>query len=188
MIVNVLKGANGKIVTLDNENGFVATLGSVGAGIYQVTLDGEPMLVAPKGYLAYEKSIGYFGKTIGRYAGRLADAVMTFRGKTYELSINDGEEPYYHCLHGGVEGFSFKDFETEVGEDRVTFTYTSPDGESGFPGTVTLKVVYSLKPNENTLYIEYFLSSDIDTPVNLTNHAYFNLGGEYDVLTLRKYS
>ena len=56
MIVNVLKGANGKIVTLDNENGFVATLGSVGAGIYQVTLDGEPMLVAPKGYLAYEKS------------------------------------------------------------------------------------------------------------------------------------
>ena len=112
----------------------------------------------------------------------IADAVMTFRGKTYELSINDGEEPYYHCLHGGVEGFSFKDFETEVGEDRVTFTYTSPDGESGFPGTVTLKVVYSLKPNENTLYIEYFLSSDIDTPVNLTNHAYFNLGGEYDVL------
>ena len=182
MIVNVLKGANGKIVTLDNENGFVATLGSVGAGIYQVTLDGEPMLVAPKGYLAYEKSIGYFGKTIGRYAGRIADAVMTFRGKTYELSINDGEEPYYHCLHGGVEGFSFKDFETEVGEDRVTFTYTSPDGESGFPGTVTLKVVYSLKPNENTLYIEYFLSSAIDTPVNLTNHAYFNLGGEYDVL------
>ena len=178
----VEKTSLGRMVTLDNGRGFKVVLGSVGAGIYQITLDDVPMLICPKGYLAYEKSIGYFGKTIGRFAGRILDGVLNWRGKTYELSLNDGEMPNYNCLHGGIDGFSFKDFELETGEDSVTFSYISPDGESGFPGEVRIRVVYSLKANENTLAIEYLLDSDVDTPVNLTNHAYFNLGGKEDVL------
>ena len=143
------------------------------------------MLVAPKGYLAYEKSIGYFGKTIGRYAGRIPYGLLTFRGKTYELSINDGDSSCYHSLHGGEVGFSFRDFDFTVDEYSVSFTYLSPDGEEGYPGEVRLEVVYSVKPNENSLLIEYYLESDSDTPVNLTNHAYFNLGGEEDILDNR---
>ena len=119
----------------------------------------------------------YFGSTVGRYANRIAHGKFTLQGKTYQLTLNDGP----HHLHGGKEGFDRKLWSsrlTEPGENfaGVSFDYTSPDGEEGYPGTLTASVVYTLTTN-NELGIQFHAQTDQTTIVNLTNHAYFNLAG-----------
>ena len=111
------------------------------------------------------------GGTIGRCANRIGGAQFTIDGTTYHVTANEGE----NCLHGGVEGFHKKLWNFTCAEDAVTFTYTSPDGEEGFPGAVRVEVTYRLAGG--TLTIEYRAAAEKDTVVNLTNHAYFNLGG-----------
>lgn len=111
------------------------------------------------------------GGTIGRCANRIGGAQFTIDGTTYHVTANEGE----NCLHGGVEGFHKKLWDFTCAEDAVTFTYISPDGEEGFPGTVRVEVTYRLA--DGTLTIEYRAAAEKDTVVNLTNHAYFNLGG-----------
>ncbi len=119
----------------------------------------------------------YFGSTVGRYANRIAHGKFTLQGKTYQLTLNDGP----HHLHGGKEGFDHKLWSsrlTEPGENfaGVSFDYTSPDGEEGYPGTLMASVVYTLTTN-NELGIQFHAQTDQTTIVNLTNHAYFNLAG-----------
>ena len=111
------------------------------------------------------------GGTIGRCANRIGGAQFAINGTTYRVTANEGA----NCLHGGNEGFHKKLWDFTCAENAVTFTYTSPDGEEGFPGTVRVEVTYRLA--DGTLTIEYRAAAEKDTVVNLTNHAYFNLGG-----------
>jgi len=114
----------------------------------------------------------YFGGTIGRYANRIAHGAFTLDGKKYQLPTNDGP----NTLHGGPHGFNNVMWEGKQISDGVELTYHSKDGEEGFPGNLTATVKYTLVRGD--LKIEYTATTDKDTVVNLTNHAYFNLAGE----------
>jgi aldose 1-epimerase len=120
----------------------------------------------------------YFGCTAGRVCNRIAKGQFTLEGKTYELAINN--EPNH--LHGGATRsldkvvWSGTPFENDRGQG-VRFRYTSPDGEEGYPGTLQIEVTYLLRKNRNVLSMRYSATTDKATPVNLTNHSYFNLGG-----------
>ncbi|MDR0865019.1 MAG: galactose mutarotase [Candidatus Symbiothrix sp.] len=116
----------------------------------------------------------YLGSTIGRLANRITKAQFTLDGKTCRLDKNDGA----NCNHGGFNGFHNRLFDMEVlSNNRVAFTYESPDGEGGFPGKVRLTVSYTFT-DHNALCIVYNVLSDKATVFNPTNHAYFNLSGK----------
>lgn len=125
------------------------------------------------GYLG---SDGYQGALIGRVANRIANGKFTLDGVEYDLYINNNK----NHLHGGKVGFSHKiwDAEARVEEDGCVLDlyYTSPDGEESYPGTLKVKVSYKLS-QDNALHITYRAETDKKTIINLTNHAYFNLGG-----------
>ena len=120
---------------------------------------------------SYRELDACFGGTIGRCANRIGGAQFVIDGTTYHVTANEGK----NCLHGGTEGFHKKLWEFTCTGNAVTFFYTSPDGEEGFPGAVRVEVTYRL--TEGTLTVEYRAAAEKDTVVNLTNHAYFNLGG-----------
>ncbi|HMK21862.1 MAG TPA: aldose epimerase family protein [Terriglobales bacterium] len=133
--------------------------------------------------LGYDSLDGYltnkafFGATIGRYGNRIGHAKFTLDGKAYTLLNNDGD----NILHGGPEGFSkrlwtAKDVSGQRGS-ALELTYLSKDGEEGFPGNLSAKVVFTLT-DTNELVIDYSATTDKDTVVNLTNHSYFNLAGQ----------
>lgn len=121
---------------------------------------------------------GYQGALIGRIGNRIAKGRFTLEGKEYQLYCNDGN----NSLHGGQFGFNSKIWDvTEVGteeEPALVLTYVSPDGEENYPGTLSVKVTYTLA-KEGGISIHYEAETDKTTIVNLTNHAYFNLAG-YD--------
>lgn len=125
----------------------------------------------------YHQNSPYLGAIIGRYGNRIGGARFTLDGRTYKLPANDGP----NTLHGGVKGFdkvvwSAEPFQRE-GEAGVVFTHTSPDGDQGFPGALSVRVTYTLT-DENELAFDYHATADKPTVVNLTQHAYFNLAGE----------
>lgn len=129
----------------------------------------------PAGYAS--KDNGYFGHTIGRVGNRIGGAKFTLDGKEYKLAANDNG----NTLHGGAKrsldkvvwaGTPFKNADGQ----GVVFTYTSPDGEEGFPGKLDCKVTYTLN-DKDEVRIDYEATTDKATPVNLTNHTYFNLSG-----------
>jgi aldose 1-epimerase len=125
----------------------------------------------------YERGKSYFGGTIGRYGNRIAGGQFTLDGTVFHLPKNDG----LNSLHGGTTGFN-KRVWTGVDRSRadaqvLDLSYTSPDGEEGYPGTLQVKVTYTLPAETNELRIDYSASTDKDTVLNLTNHSYFNLSG-----------
>ncbi|HZZ18478.1 MAG TPA: aldose epimerase family protein [Opitutaceae bacterium] len=125
-----------------------------------------------EGYLKKEP---YFGATVGRVGNRIAKGRFTLDGKTYQLAQNDGP----NHLHGGIKGFDKVVWTAEVvhgATPAVKFTYLSRDGEEGYPGNLTASVTYSIT-NGNELRLDYSVTTDKATPVNVTNHSYFNLGG-----------
>lgn len=114
----------------------------------------------------------YFGVVPGRYANRIARGNFALEGKDYQITLNDG----VNSLHGGVEGFAARNWTAKEIPDGVEFTLVSPDGDQGYPGTLTAHVRYTLV--HATVRIEYSAATDKPTVINLTNHAYFNLAGE----------
>jgi len=119
-----------------------------------------------------ENTNAYFGVIAGRYANRIEKGQFALEGKTVQTTINDG----VNMLHGGVEGFDKRNWKGEVVPEGVEFSLVSPDGDQGYPGTLTVLVRYTLRGSG--VRIEYSGKSDKTTVVNLTNHAYFNLDGE----------
>ena len=126
---------------------------------------------------AYLNNKPYFGAIIGRYANRIAKGKFPLDGVEYRLARNNG----MNSLHGGLKGFDKVLWHGEQFENNhgigVVFTYTSKDGEEGYPGNLKTTVTYTLT-DQNELQIEYEATTDKATPVNLTNHSYFNLAGE----------
>jgi aldose 1-epimerase len=114
----------------------------------------------------------HFGSIVGRYGNRIALGKFSIDGKTYQIPINNG----VNALHGGPMGFDRYVWQAHEVPNGVEFTHISPDGDMGFPGTLTAKVKYTLIGN--TLRLDYSATSDKATVVNLTNHAYFNLHGD----------
>lgn len=128
-----------------------------------------------EGYL--QKGNPYFGCLVGRYGNRIANARFILDGKIFTLAVNN--DP--NALHGGIRGFDkvIWKAEKQPGDSSLKLTYVSKDGEEGYPGTLTTEVIYTLKA-ANELKIEYTAFTDKPTPVNLTNHCYFNLSGGTD--------
>lgn len=120
----------------------------------------------------------YFGALVGRYANRIAGASFTLDGIQYNLPANS----HGNTIHGGEKGFDKRVMDWEVtGESSVRFTYVSPDMEEGFPGNLTLHAEYTLT-DDHALHLTYTATTDKPTVVSITNHSYFNLSGEGDVL------
>ena len=122
----------------------------------------------------------YVGATIGRVGNRIGGACFSLNGKEYRLEKNDGENQ----LHGGHRGFDKQIWDTEISGNRVICRRLSPDGEEHYPGNLAVQVEFELT-EENDLVIRYDADTDADTPVNLTNHSYFNLNGEGSILNHR---
>ena len=120
----------------------------------------------------------YFGCIAGRFANRIAGGKFSLEGKTYQLAQNDGA----NHLHGGERGFDKVLWEARASTaNSLTLSYTSKDGEEGYPGRLEVEVTYTLT-DDNELRIDYAAATDAPTIVNLTNHSYFNLSGADDIL------
>lgn len=123
----------------------------------------------------YQKTATYFGTTAGRYGNRIRRGILEFDdGKTYQLSINEGK----NHLHGGINGFHSKLWRGELvpDTDAVRFSYRSPDGEEGYPGTLDISVTYALT-GDDALTIDFEATTDKPTICNPVHHSYWNLGG-----------
>ena len=169
-------------VTLTNRNGVSATIIAYGASLQSVVMPdrtGKRADVA-LGYAGigdYLAKPQYFGGTVGRFANRIARGRFTLDGKTYQTPVNNG----VNALHGGTIGFDkllWQVVDVASGPTAsVTLRLVSPDGDQGYPGTLTADAIYSLD-EANALTIEYRATTDRPTIVNITNHAYWNLSGE----------
>jgi aldose 1-epimerase len=120
----------------------------------------------------YLTNPAYLGAIIGRYGNRIAGGKFTLDGKTYTIPQNNGT----NALHGGTKGFNKAVWSAKEIPDGVELSYTSPDGDQGFPGNLSTIVRYTL--HDKDLKIEYSATTDKDTVLNLTNHSYFNLAGQ----------
>lgn len=177
------------LYTLTAPNGFTARITNYGATLVSLmTPDkagnfGEVILGFDDlaGYM--QQGNPYIGASIGRYANRIAGGTFSLDGKSYTLAGNDNG----NSLHGGVKGFDKVVWQATVSQTdsmaSLRLVYVSPDGEEGYPGTLQAQVTYSLDNNFG-LHIDYWATADKATPVNLTNHAYFNLsaGGAEGIL------
>jgi aldose 1-epimerase len=186
-------GTEIQLFTLTNAAGLKATISTYGGTLTSLLVpdkDGKLSDVIlgfdnVGGYLSpeFKKSNPYFGALIGRYGNRIAKGKFTIDGNAYQVGVNNNG----NSLHGGNVGFNQKIWTAKPGTSAdgqtLTLTYLSKDGEEGYPGNLTVTVVYTLTA-ANALKIDYTATTDKATPVNLTNHAYFNLalGQSKDVL------
>jgi aldose 1-epimerase len=154
----------------------VLTYGGIIQSIYVPDKDGNTLDVALgfSNVQDYVDKSPYFGALIGRYGNRIAKGTFELNGKTYTLAINN--DP--NSLHGGKRGFDKRIWKaSNVSDTGITLSYTSPDGEEGYPGTLDVTVTYTLT-DDNAIKIDYEATTDATTVLNLTNHSYFNLSGE----------
>ncbi len=178
-----LEGKKVELITLKNAAGMEVCLTNYGGRVVSIMVpdkDGKPTDVVLgydniKQYADTLNSPSDYGSSVGRYANRIKDAKIMADGKEYKLRANDNE----NCLHGGgATGWLNKVYDiTERTDSSVTFTISAPDGENGFPGNVKATATYLVK-SDNTLDIVFGGKTDKETVLNMTNHSYFNLGGD----------
>jgi len=178
------KGDSIKKYTLTNKNGMKVEVINFGGIITSLTAPDrngkyEDVVLGftkPEGY--FNGNPYYFGALIGRYGNRIANAKFTLEGKAYAIDKNDGP----NSLHGGKEGFHTRFWNIEAVKNAkfptLKLSYTSADGEEGYPGKLTTIIFYTLT-DENALEISYEAETDKPTVVNLTQHSYFNLSGNF---------
>ncbi len=162
---------------LDDGHGLQADVTNVGARIVRLVVDGTDVVLGfdtPEEYLP-ERHLGDFGAVIGRYANRIAKGRFANPSDGWDviqLPQNNGQ----NCLHGGPRGWQYSIYDVaEVSSQRLVLCMVSPDGDQGFPGTVQVRVTYTL--DERALRIDYHAETDSPTVINMTNHSYFNLDG-----------
>ncbi|HEY0669454.1 MAG TPA: aldose epimerase family protein [Sphingobacteriaceae bacterium] len=166
--------------TITNSNGMRVSILNYGATVSEIiTPDkygnfGDVVLgfKSLDGFL--QDSNPYFGSLVGRFCNRIANASFTLDGKTYMLAANNNG----NALHGGIKGFDKVIWKANVlGNNQLQMSYLSPDGEEGYPGNLLVDIIYTLTEN-NEFRMEYKAVTDKPTPINLTNHSYFNLSAE----------
>lgn len=159
--------------TLENKNFSVSFISWAGA-IRKFIAYGRDIICGFDTLDAYLSDSSHQGALVGRYANRIADGHFRLNGTDYQLEKNDRGGRVH--LHGGARGYSRRLWDVlAAGDDFVTFHMDSPDGDSGYPGHLVVDVTYRL--SENGLLIDYTATTDADTPINLTNHGYWNLLG-----------
>jgi aldose 1-epimerase len=175
------------LFTLENSKGTIVTISNYGGTVTSfVTPDKNgnksSIIVGFDSLQPYLRQPPYFGALIGRYGNRIGDSKFSLGGMTYKLAANNGK----NHLHGGIKGFDKVVWDAAVPNDSIpslTLKYLSKDGEEGYPGNLSVTVQYLLT-NDNELKIEYNAETDKATPVNLTNHSYFNLSGDISNIVL----
>ncbi|WP_324554559.1 aldose epimerase family protein [Agriterribacter sp.] len=182
-----LEGKDVLQYTLANKKGVTVKILNYGGTITDIITPGKTgekgnvilCFDSLEGYL--QKNNPFFGCLVGRYANRIANARFSLNGKVYQLAPNNNG----NTLHGGIKGFDKKVWDAVFTPESASLqlTYKSPDGEEGYPGNLTVTVVYTLS-EESELIIDYTAVTDAATPVNLTNHAYFNLSAGSDATVL----
>jgi aldose 1-epimerase len=175
-----IDGVKTDLYVIRNKNGVIATLTNYGArlvGMYVPDKEGTltDVCLGMDDIQSYEKTPeAYLGTTIGRFGNRIAKGKFTLDGKEYNLLVNN----LGNHLHGGKKGFHYTVWDAKLIENTsVEFSHTFKDMEEGYPGNLTVKVTYTVTPN-NELRIDYEATTDKKTHCNLTNHAYWNLNGE----------
>lgn len=175
-------GAQATLFTLKNKNGLIARITNYGAAITEMHVPdrhgklGDVTLGfhSLEGYLRNDP---FFGVIAGRYANRIAKGRFNLGGQSYALAVNNGP----NHLHGGINGFNTKIWEatpiSERDSETLRLTYTSPNNEEGYPGELKVRLDYTLS-DTNELQMNYQATTDHPTPINLTNHAYWNLQGD----------
>lgn len=180
-------GLEVKIFTLTNSKGMVVKVTEYGATLTELWVPDRhgkfaDVVLGFDRLDEYVNRPSYFGPIVGRVANRIAQGRFTLDGKEYTLAKNNGP----NHLHGGVKGFDKRVWKSRplpatANEVAIEFTYTSPDGEEGYPGTLNVTVVYTLT-DANELRLDYTATTDEATPINLSNHSFFNLAGSSNIL------
>ena len=175
-------GSAVSLYTLTNAKGMVAKITNFGAIVTELHAPGRDGTMADVvlGFDTLDPYLGdnpYFGALIGRYGNRIAGGRFELDGHTVQLDVNDG----VNHLHGGVRGFHKVKWNAQPDADGLTLHYRSADGEQGYPGNLEVTVRYELN-DDNELVMRCSAVTDRATPVNLTQHSYFNLAGEGDIL------
>ena len=173
-------GRTADLYTLKNKNGMEARITNYGGIITFLSAPDkngkfENVILKQETLDAYVKNNPFFGALVGRYGNRIAKGKFKLDGKEYSLFINNGE----NALHGGKQGFDKVLWTAKPiagDEPKLELTYLSKDMEEGYPGNLSVKVIYTLK-NNNAISIQYEATTDKPTVLNLTNHTYFNLTG-----------
>ncbi len=185
-LFGAVEGQDVNLYTLTNEHGFDVSIINYGGAVVSLQAPdrrGEfaDVVLGYETLAEYVRNPRYFGGLIGRHANRIGLGRFSLNGKEYQLTQNNGA----NHLHGGAKGFDKRVWkaidEAADGGGSLRLEYLSRDGEEGYPGNVRANVTYTLLP-ENELEIHYEATTDRDTIVNLTNHAYFNLAGNGDIL------
>jgi aldose 1-epimerase len=174
-------GKEVSLYTLTNKKGDVIKLSNYGAAIVEIIVPDrngkkDNVILGYDNFEGYAKGDKYFGKVVGQYANRIAKGKFTLDGVDYTLAINNAP----NALHGGPTGWHSRVWDAQVLKNTdfpaVRFTYNKPDMEEGFPGNVVAEVVYTWTDNDEII-LDYKVTTDKKTVVNITNHAYFNLHG-----------
>ena len=175
-------GAAVEIFTLKNSRGMEVRTIPYGAIIVSIRVPDrtgrfDDVVIGHDRLDGYLTASRFFGAVVGRFGNRIAKGRFTLDGRTYELAVNNGP----NHLHGGVKGFDKVVWQAEPfrtgASSGVAYRYISADGEEGYPGRLDVRVTYTLT-DRNTIVVEYAATTDKATPINLTQHSYFNLAGD----------